>query len=566
MIATTGDPEPELLGRPRRRARRARRSRSRSCRSACSRSARHRRLVRCRRADRGVGAAGLRRARRREALEKVAFCMRLDEPDPVAAWREHLARLRERGAALDALKPDALRYRGPGTDLTVGLLPGARWFSGSGFTKPASSTSRTCRPKRSSRRPTGAAPRGRSVEHAARALRPDRPRPGAHVQGRPDRQRRGRDRRGSHPRPARDDRERRPARRARARDRRSRVGQTGTLFYDTLFDENATCHIAYGTGLPVRRSTASRRPSGVNVSQTHVDFMVGGPELEIDAVLADGTGCRSSGTRSGSSHDAAERLERYAELAVRVGANVQEGQEVFLYTIPEHADVARALTRQCYRAGASYVNVRYDDAHVRHAMIELGPDSALTYSPEWMQQLTREMAGNALLATTGDPEPELLADLDGDASAGRCRSRSRRSAGSSTPTTASTGAGRRSERGLGAAGFRRARRRAALGARRHCFRLDEEDPVAAWREHLARLDARGEGAHGLKPDALHYRGPGTDLTVGLLPTPVGERRLQTPAASTTSRTCRPRRSSRRPTRGAPRGRSARRCRSPSPAS
>ena len=83
---------------------------------------------------------------------------------------------------------------------------------------------------------------------------------------------------------------------------------------------------------------------------------------------------------------AEERLERYAELAVRVGANVQEGQEVFLYTIPEHADVARALTRQAYRAGASYVNVIYGDAHVRHAMIGLGPDSALTYSPEWMQQ------------------------------------------------------------------------------------------------------------------------------------------------------------------------------------
>ena len=78
---------------------------------------------------------------------------------------------------------------------------------------------------------------------------------------------------------------------------------------------------------------------------------------------------------------AEERLERYAELAVRVGANVQEGQQVFLYTIPEHADVARALTRQSYRAGASYVNVNYDDAHARHAMIGLGPDSALTYSP-----------------------------------------------------------------------------------------------------------------------------------------------------------------------------------------
>ena len=55
--------------------------------------------------------------------------MRLDEPDPLAAWREHLARLAERTAQLNELRPDALRYRGPGTDLTVGLLPYAGWMS-----------------------------------------------------------------------------------------------------------------------------------------------------------------------------------------------------------------------------------------------------------------------------------------------------------------------------------------------------------------------------------------------------------------------------------------------------
>src|SRR5439155_1574535 len=62
--------------------------------------------------------------------EKVAFCMRLDEPDPVAAWRDHIARLKAREAALNDLRVDALRYRGPGTDLTVGLLPSVRWLAG----------------------------------------------------------------------------------------------------------------------------------------------------------------------------------------------------------------------------------------------------------------------------------------------------------------------------------------------------------------------------------------------------------------------------------------------------
>jgi aminopeptidase len=59
-----------------------------------------------------------------------------------------------------------------------------------------------------------------------------------------------------------------------------------------------------------------------------------------------------------------ERLERYAELAVRVGANVQPGQEVFVRPMVEHVDLGRALVRQAYKAGASYVHVLYLDDHV----------------------------------------------------------------------------------------------------------------------------------------------------------------------------------------------------------
>jgi aminopeptidase len=69
--------------------------------------------------------------------------------------------------------------------------------------------------------------------------------------------------------------------------RDSRVGQSGTLFYNTLFDENATCHIAYGAGLPF---LADRDPGkGLNTANIHVDFMLGGPELAVDALLEDGT-------------------------------------------------------------------------------------------------------------------------------------------------------------------------------------------------------------------------------------------------------------------------------------
>jgi aminopeptidase len=216
-------------------------------------------------------------------------------------------------------------------------------------------------------------------------------------------------------------------------------------------------------------------------------------------------------------HD--ERLERYAELAVRVGANVQPGQEVIVHPTVEHAELGRALVRQAYRAGASYVHVLYSDDHVRHAMIELGPDSALTYSPRWQVALAEAAAGNALLATTGDSEPELLADLDGER-VGRAiqteiaeiRQRQHRE---NTVNWCGVGAPNEgwARQVFGEPDVERLWEKVAF-----CMRLDEPDPVAAWREHLDRLETRAAALTALLPDALRYRGPGTDLTVGLLPT------------------------------------------------
>jgi aminopeptidase len=224
-----------------------------------------------------------------------------------------------------------------------------------------------------------------------------------------------------------------------------------------------------------------------------------------------------------------DRLERYAELAVRVGANVQEGQEVFVHGLVEHAELIRALTRQAYRAGASYVNVDYRDQHVKRAMIEFGPDEALTYSPEWLKKLAETTAGNAQLGTTGDPEPELLADLDGER-VGRAiplevteifrrqfQERSVNWCGVGAPTEGWA------RQVLGEPDVERLWELVAF-----CFRLDEPDPVAAWREHLDRLDARGAALTELRPDALRYRGPGSDFTAGLLPTARwGSARFQT---------------------------------------
>ncbi len=213
-----------------------------------------------------------------------------------------------------------------------------------------------------------------------------------------------------------------------------------------------------------------------------------------------------------------DRLDRYAELAVRVGANVQPGQEVFVHPMVEHAELGRALVRQAYRAGASYVHLVYRDEHVRRAMIELGPDSALTYSPAWEKRLTEDSAGNASIGTTGKPNPQLLADLDGErigrAIAVEIAEIHRRQHRENSVNWCGIGAPNEgwAKQVFGEPDLERLWEKVSF-----CMRLDEPDPVAAWREHLARLDARAASLTALRPDALRYRGPGTDLTVGLLP-------------------------------------------------
>ena len=213
-----------------------------------------------------------------------------------------------------------------------------------------------------------------------------------------------------------------------------------------------------------------------------------------------------------------DRLDRYAELVVRLGANVQPGQEVFLLSNIAHADLARAIARQAYRAGAAYVNTLYSDEHQRRAMIELGPDEALTYSPDWLKALVEGMDGNAMIATTGSPEPDLLADLDGER-VGKAmqieviqiRMRQLQENSVNWCGVGAPNAGW-AKQVFGEPDVERLWEKVAL-----CMRLDEPDPVAAWREHLARLRERGDWLNELRADAIRYRGPGTDLTVGLLP-------------------------------------------------
>src|SRR5262249_57737456 len=108
------------------------------------------------------------------------------------------------------------------------------------------------------------------------------------------------------------------------------------------------------------------------------------------------------------------RVRALADLAVRVGANVGDGQYVMIAALVEHVPLVRAIADAAYEAGARYVDASYGDQHVRRAMIEHASDETLQWSPEWAVRRFEDLGegGGALISVTGDPEPELLSDLD----------------------------------------------------------------------------------------------------------------------------------------------------------
>jgi aminopeptidase len=220
--------------------------------------------------------------------EAVTFCTRLDEPDPVAAWDEHMRELERRADQLNALGVDAVRYRGPGTDLVLGLLPRSRWGAARFRTSwdrahipnmPTEEVFTTPDCRRADGRVRSTRPLsllgtivrdlelrfegGRIVDVHASA--------GADVV------------RGEI---ATDDGARSLGELAIV-DGTSRVGQTGLTFFDVLYDENASCHIAYGFGV-ADGVDGPPGGEGYNVSAVHTDFMVGGAEVEVDVVTRDG--------------------------------------------------------------------------------------------------------------------------------------------------------------------------------------------------------------------------------------------------------------------------------------
>jgi aminopeptidase len=221
----------------------------------------------------------------------------------------------------------------------------------------------------------------------------------------------------------------------------------------------------------------------------------------------------------GAVSGADDRLESYARLAVQVGLNLQPGQILGINALVEHVPFARAIAREAYANGAGFVDVQYSDQHVRRAHIAAAADDQLGFSPPWLVGRLDELGrvGGALLAITGNPEPELYADLDGER-VGKARMREVAEASLKlTDGLCNWTIVAYPNEGWAETVFDEPDVERLWEAVSHAVRLDATDPVAAWRDHIARLQARAAALNERRFDHLRYRGPGTDLTIGLHP-------------------------------------------------
>jgi aminopeptidase len=221
--------------------------------------------------------------------EQLTFVLRLDEPDPAAAWTERFGQLHDAGRRLDGHRFDALHFEGPGTDLTVGLLPTSRFSSEvpgmqtvDGVVHFPNLPSEEISSAPDPQRVDGVVSATKPLDVSGTVVDDLRVR----FEGGRAVEIEGRNAEALRSRCAKDEGGSRLGEVALV-DREGRIGQTGTVFFNTLLDENAASHLAFGNAYAI--SVGEEDRARINASSIHIDFMVGSNDVAVTGVKPDGT-------------------------------------------------------------------------------------------------------------------------------------------------------------------------------------------------------------------------------------------------------------------------------------
>ncbi|MED4584828.1 aminopeptidase [Brevibacillus choshinensis] len=219
-----------------------------------------------------------------------------------------------------------------------------------------------------------------------------------------------------------------------------------------------------------------------------------------------------------------QHIHKYAELVIKVGVNLQPGQVLYLGAPLECAEFVRIIVRKAYEAGATYVQVVWDDDAVTRARFEYASDESFHYYPQWIASSMEQLAesGGALLQIDV-PNPELYDGIDNaKVSAARLAAATARQKYLgyvrsnklswcliNAPTQAWA------DKAFPELPYPE-RIQALWEAVFHMTRVDQNDPVSAWQQHIQSLKSLCGKLNEKQYKKLHYKGPGTDLTIELV--------------------------------------------------
>ncbi|MCA1053918.1 aminopeptidase [Rossellomorea aquimaris] len=218
-----------------------------------------------------------------------------------------------------------------------------------------------------------------------------------------------------------------------------------------------------------------------------------------------------------------ENLERYADLIVQVGLNLQKDQELLISAPVTAFEFVRLITDKAYDAGALHVMADFHDEELRKIRLEKSSEEGLKVFPHWKQRGYTEMAeNNVALLNLAAPNPSLLRDID----PARVAILNRVSAEASKEFSAYIGGGKISW--LIAAYPTREWAESVFPDSDNAVeklwdsifyttRTDRDQTVERWEQHITGLNEKARLLNEGNYKKLHYKGPGTDLTIGFHP-------------------------------------------------
>lgn len=221
--------------------------------------------------------------------------------------------------------------------------------------------------------------------------------------------------------------------------------------------------------------------------------------------------------------DFQNKLQKYAELAVKIGANVQPGQNLIVNATVDAAELVRLIVKQAYEAGARFVKVNWSDDTVTRLRYEMAADESFLDEPKWYAgEMLEYVENGAAVLHVISSDPDLLSGVDPQRitnhhkTYGKAMSKYRelqmsdKFSWSIVAVPSQTWAAKvfpdlpENEQvpALWEAIFK-------------TVRLDRPDPIAAWREHIDNLTQKSDYLNAKRYKKLHYIAPGTDLTIEL---------------------------------------------------